>query len=128
MLLHPRDLKRPLVEQTATSELYFVLRPIGAQLLHMSQKLPHPLDAAVHDVDVRLETVASSTKRNRRAFSATPVGSPVARHFSSRRKGTQRQATRPRSQVRGPGAAVSQSMNATGTPDRKTVFCGKSSL
>ncbi len=71
---------------------------------------------------------ASSSKRNRRAFSATPVGSPCARHFSSRQNGTQRHATAPRSQARGPGAAVSQSIKATGTPDRNTVFCGKSSL
>ena len=42
--------------------------------------------------------------------------------------GTQRHTASPRSQARGPGAAVSQSMNAAGTPDRKTVFHGKSSL
>src|SRR5436190_12069232 len=57
VLLHPRDLKRHLVEQTATSELDLVLRTVGGQLLHVSQKLPHPRDAGARDADVRLETV-----------------------------------------------------------------------
>jgi len=33
---------------------------------------------------------------------ATPVGSPIAEHFSSRKNGTHRRATHPSSHARGP--------------------------
>lgn len=94
----------------------------------MSQALLHALDPRVHDADVRLETVRVEQQAEPACLLGDAYAESGCSTLPSRKNGTQRHAANPRSQARGPGAAVSQSMNATGTPARKTVFHGKSSF
>ena len=69
--------------------------PAAASRRTCSQKFRALSIVDAHNADVGFDAVASSSNRNRRALSVTPVGSPCARHFSSHQNGTERHATYP---------------------------------
>jgi len=128
ILLDPGDLGRGLVEEAAASELDLPRRTPGRELQLVLEELACPFDPGVDDVEVALDAVGVEQQSEAACLVGDADREPDRAALSSRKNGTHRHAVHPRSQARGPGAAVSQSMSATGRPSRKTVLDGNTSL
>jgi hypothetical protein len=128
VLFHSRDLKGQFVDGAATSDLKLVFRTLGHEILHLAQEFPHPLDAHLHDPNVRLKTVGVEQQ----AQSARLLGSAEWESGCSTLLVAEEGHSAPggESEVPSarPGAAVSQSMNAAGTPPRNMVLSCLGSL